>query len=149
METVKVLNERTGELEDHNIVRKRPIPNGFEKGKKAMYSQTEAYNLACSDTLINRDYKVLFALMGVIEYNNDILICQKDVAKDMGISESAFSQSIKSLKQSGIIYVDRKVGRTAIMKLSPAAAWKGGGANHKQELKRHLKLVESKRKYEQ
>jgi DNA-binding transcriptional ArsR family regulator len=76
------------------------------------------------------DLRVMMALLEEVDYENKIIICQADIARDLGMQRSNVSSAIKRLVEAGLILKDSKKGVTCFYRLSPEFGWKGSAKNH-------------------
>lgn len=76
------------------------------------------------------DFRVLFQLMEILDYNNAILAPVKDVAAGLGIHTQHASAAMRRLVERGVLIEAGKIGANKMYTLSPALAWKGSGSQH-------------------
>lgn len=120
----------TGEIEDGFVAYVAPKRrNGFVNGWVAMSQQKALIELARAD-LGDEARRVLFVLLGHVEYENFIVVPQARMAEEIGLPKSNFSRAVTRLVNEGIIERGPKVGRMVSLRLNPAYGWKGTAKNH-------------------
>lgn len=120
----------TGEIEDGFVAYVAPKRrNGFVNGWVAMSQQKALIELAKAD-LGDEARRVLFVLLGHVEYENFIVVPQAAMASEIGLPKSNFSRAVSRLVAEGIIERGPKVGRMVSLRLNPAYGWKGTARNH-------------------
>jgi predicted transcriptional regulator len=77
------------------------------------------------------DYRVLFALLERLDFENFINASQADIAKDLDIDRSNVNRAIKRLIAAEAILEGPKVGINRTYRLNPNFGWKGSVGNHK------------------
>ena len=137
----------TGEIEDGFVAYMAPKRrNGFVNGWVAMSQQRALIELAKAD-LGDEARRVLFVLLGHVEYENFIVVPQAAMAKQIGMATPNFSRAVSRLVAEGVIERGPKVGRMVSLRLNPAYGWKGTAKNHvialdQERQKRRLSVVE-------
>jgi hypothetical protein len=76
------------------------------------------------------DFRVLFALLEKLDYENRILINQADIAKELGMKPSNVAAAIKRLIEAGVIFKGPKAGIHNSYQLNPNYGWRGSTENH-------------------
>lgn len=136
----------TGEIEDGFVAYVAPKRrNGFVNGWVAMSQQKALIELARAD-LGDEARRVLFVLLGHVEYENFIVVPQARMAEEIGLPKSNFSRAVSRLVDEGVIERGPKVGRMVSLRLNPAYGWKGTAKNHvialdQERQKRRLSVV--------
>ena len=136
----------TGEIEEGFVAYMAPKRrNGFVNGWVAMSQQKALIELARAD-LGDEARRVLFVLLGHVEYENFIVVPQAAMAKQIGMAASHFSRAVSRLVDEGVIERGPKVGRMVSLRLNPAYGWKGTAKNHvialdQERQKRRLSVV--------
>jgi hypothetical protein len=110
-----------------------------------MSQQKALIELARAD-LGDEARRVLFVLLGHVEYENFIVVPQARMAEEIGLPKSNFSRAVSRLVNEGIIERGPKVGRMVSLRLNPAYGWKGTAKNHvialdQERQKRRLSVV--------
>lgn len=137
----------TGEIEDGFVAYVAPKrKNGFVNGWVAMSQQKALIELAKAD-LGDEARRVLFVLLGHVEYENFIVVPQAKMAEEIGMAKSHFSRALTRLVGEGVIERGPKVGRMVSLRLNPSYGWKGTAKNHVVALdearkRRNLRVVE-------
>lgn len=129
----------TGEIRDGiPMLVARRARNGFKGGFFAV-ANTASELLAKSD-LTGVDFRVLWICLSRMSWQNEITIVQKDLAREIGISPTQFSGSLRRLTEMGII-VKHEHGAAKLYRLNPNFGWKGRGRSHCDALAGNLKLT--------
>ena len=81
------------------------------------------------------DYKVLFALLAVLDYENLIQVSQAVIARELNMRPPHVNRSIKRLVKLGCILEGPKIGCSKTYRLNPDFGWKGSASNHQKALK--------------
>lgn len=127
---IELVDKSTGEVvEELAMLVPRRKQNGFNKEWAAM-GQLSFQTIAESDDLRGQDYRIMFFLMSILDWNNMLIVSQRKVAKHLGISPVNVSQSIKKLVNLEILEKGKMVGRSYTYKLNPNIAWKGSAKEH-------------------
>lgn len=111
--------------------------NGFREGWIAM-AQNALVALAQAD-LGDQARRVLFVILGKLDFENYILISQSEIAETIGMHRSDVSKAIAKLEGEGVILRGPKAGRSATFRLNPAYGWKGSASNHQKALRERMK----------
>ncbi len=102
--------------------------NGFAEG---WFSMSQAQPM---DTLIgfttDPNIKVFFSLLKHLDYQNYLMICQADLARELGMARSNFNRSMKSLIEIEALLVGPRSGTSRTYRLNPNFGWKGSAKNH-------------------
>jgi predicted transcriptional regulator len=77
------------------------------------------------------DYRVLFALLERLDFENFINASQADIANELEMHRSSVNQAIKRLIASEAVIEGPKVGINRTYRLNPNFGWKGSVGNHK------------------
>jgi predicted transcriptional regulator len=103
--------------------------------KHLSYVRWFAMNQDICDVLMqfNRveDYKVLFALLKRLDFENFINASQAEMAKELDIARASVNRSIKRLIAAEAVIEGPKVGINRTYRLNPNFGWKGSVGNHK------------------
>ena len=79
--------------------------------------------------------RVYLKLMGLLDYENEILINQKDIAKRLHISPAQVSRTIKKLVEANYLLIgQRHQGTCKSYRLNPCVAWRGSHGAHRKAL---------------
>ena len=111
--------------------------NGFREGWIAM-AQNALIEIARAD-LGDQARRVLFVILGKLDFENFILVSQSEIAETISMHRSDVSKAIAKLEGEGIIVRGPKAGRSATFRLNPSFGWKGSAANHQKALKERMK----------
>lgn len=141
--TIKPFNTETGEVIEGRIawIPSKKI-NGFSEGWIAMsqHAMQEILKMKTAGEIAGRDLDVLLMLTTVLDFENEVVVNQADIADQLKMQRSHVSRSISALVSQNILIEGRKVGRSKTYKLNPWVGWKGSAKNHR----KHLRLVHSK-----
>ena len=77
------------------------------------------------------DYKVLFALLKRLDFENFINASQAEIAKELDMHRPSVNQAIKRLIAAEAVIEGPKVGINRTYRLNPNFGWKGSVGNHK------------------
>lgn len=116
--------------------------NGFREGWIAM-AQNALVALAQAD-LGDQARRVLFVILGKLDFENYILVSQSEIAETIGMKRANVSAAIARLEAEGIILRGPKAGRSATFRLNPSYGWKGSASNHQKALRERMKAANIK-----
>lgn len=126
-------DQETGEVMDHSVALivtpKKKM--GFKEGWVAM---SQAATDVFKDIRSVDQQRVLWALLGKLDFENLIQISQAEIATDLGMAKANVSRSIKALKERGVLLQGPKIGRSSTYRLNPQMGWKGSAATHNKAL---------------
>ncbi|MBY5927472.1 MULTISPECIES: replication/maintenance protein RepL [unclassified Halomonas] len=127
------LDTETGELVPVNVI-SVPIRNynAFKGGWLAM-SQVALKKIVTNEKMNQTDYKVFLSICAHLDYENYLMVQQKEIALEIGMQPTHFNRSLKKLVQLNILELGDKVGRSNTYRLAPDVGWKGTAKNHKKE----------------
>jgi hypothetical protein len=75
-------------------------------------------------------YRVLFAVLSVVDFENWIQFNQSEMADTIGMSRQNFGRAMRKLEAIELLQRGPKVGRSATYRLNPSFGWKGSAKNH-------------------
>jgi biotin operon repressor len=102
--------------------------------------------LALDPDLTDRDVRVAVALLGHLDYENRLPVCQAEIAMRLRTTRQAVSRNIKKLRDAGVLLDDGKgPGGHRLMRFSSAYIWKGSAEGHRQHYPRDLRASQAKR----
>ena len=79
--------------------------------------------------------RVYLKLMGLLDYENEILLNQKDVARQLQISQSQMCKAVKTLVDAKYVLIgQRHQGTCKSYRLNPCVAWRGSHDAHRKAL---------------
>lgn len=108
--------------------------NGFSEGWFAMANL--AFKALKMFTHLE-EFRVLMALLELVDYENKIVVHQADIARELGMLRQNVSSAIKRLVEAGVILKGPKKGINCSYQLNPEFGWKGSGKNHVTALQKH------------
>jgi DNA-binding transcriptional ArsR family regulator len=73
--------------------------------------------------------RVLFFLLGRMDYEGSVQMSQGDIGKIIGMQQSSVARAIKVLIEAGVIRVEGKPGQTATYTLNPHYGSRGKASN--------------------
>jgi len=140
---VEAINVVTGEVVAI-FERGKPKPPKKKTPKpKSPYEAFAMTNLSATD-YISEDtetfpqsvrLRVYLKLMGLLDYENEILLNQKEVAKQLHISQPQMCRAIKTLVQANYVLIgQRHQGTCKSYRLNPCVAWRGSQDAHRKAL---------------
>ena len=119
------------------------IRNKIEKVPDfVMVFQEVAKRIVTSKELSPATYRVLFFIIGIMDFQNYIGICIETIAEDLQLSIPSVKRAMKQLKELNII-ISIKDGwdkRKNSYMLNPLAAWKGKVRNRTSVIKKMKNL---------
>lgn len=129
----------TGEVSENGILAYLPPKrrNGFGVRWFAM-SQDAGMMIAKSDLKVT-DLKVFHALTSLLDFENALLLCQSDLADELGMQRATVNKSIKRLVSFGAVLEGQKSGRIRTYRMNPEFAWRGSARNHVTALDQYRK----------
>ncbi len=127
---IQSIDSITGELLPGNLVY---VPmkrhNGFGKGWCAI-GQEAATLIAQNKDLGMEGYRVLWALVGQLDFNNLLVVNQAQLAKTLEMPRQNVARSIKRLITADIIIQGPRMGLLRTYRLNPHYGWKGTAQSH-------------------
>lgn len=127
----------TGEIKRQYAVveiKRKQIPGGF------FMAMQEGFTYIAKLDLTGEQLKVLMYIMGKLDFENYILLQQKEVAEDLNMRQPHVSRAFSRLVELGVIHEGPKIGKVKTYRLDPSFGWKGKGKNYVKEVNR-LRLV--------
>lgn len=112
----------TGELWDLQAVPRRAKYNG---GPWLMVMQQMSQEVAYSQELKPVDYQILWVLVGILKWDNHLMLNVSQLARDLGKSRPTVSNSIRRLIDAGLLVRGPRNGSVVTYRLSPDLGWKG------------------------
>ncbi len=100
--------------------KRNPYPEGW-----VMNSQFAAVFVAKDKEIKGETHRVLWYLLGVLSWENWIVIPTVHIAKELEIKRPQVSRAMSLLEKKGIIIRGEKVGRYYAFRLNPEFGWKG------------------------
>ena len=113
--------------------------NGFRGGWVAM-AQDALMALAKMD-LGDEARRVLFAVLGRLDFENFILLNQAEIGEAIGIQRANVARAIAKLEGSGVLIRGPKAGRSSTFRLNPSFGWKGSATNHQKALRDRMRAA--------
>ena len=122
----------TGEVVEGYIAVLQPKRrNGFDRH---FSMNQDALRVLAKEVDSISDFKVLFELLAVLDYENLIQVSQVEIAEALGMRRQNVHRSIKRLVELGCLLEGPRIGRSMSYRLNPSFGWKGSAANHKKAL---------------
>lgn len=128
---VSQINADTGEILDHTVLAILPPKrkNGFNNGWMAM-SQVGADILAESN-LGGAEFRLLWKLIAKLDFDNETLINQASIARELGMHRQSVQRSLKRLIALGVVIEGNKDDLVVRRyRLNPNFGWKGSAKAH-------------------
>jgi len=108
---------------------KRPTPRPKQL-KEGFYFVFHEGNNAKADLKLPAIANWVFdKLLVRLDFDNEIVVCQADIADELGIDRAEVSKAIRILIANGLLRKGGKVGRSWTYTLDDAYAWKGSVDN--------------------
>jgi hypothetical protein len=105
-------------------------------GRRWFMANQDALRLIASDKELTLEpHRVLWLLLGRLDFENWIHVPQSEVARALEMQRSHVSRAIKLLVKKGIILKSPNTGKLYAYRLNPHYGWKGKV--------RHLELVKN------
>lgn len=124
----KVINHTTGEVDF-------PVAYVLPKQRKILGEpfmimfQQALVKVSKNRALTGTDRRVLFYLIGVMEYENLVPLTQRQIAEELETSQQEVSKSIQKLYDEGYLWVEKTYGSAYIYRISEDLVWKGKTEN--------------------
>lgn len=134
----KGIDTRTGEeLPELPVLFQKEIKHSF--GKEYFVGFNAKFKEIAKDKDLNWESgRVFYFLLGSLDYQNFVLIRQKNIAEELQMSQPQVSRALKKLEKKGYVTIQDGVDRVKAYRISSEAAWKGSGKS----FKKHNKLSE-------
>ena len=116
-----VLDNKTGEIVSYKRLGARS--GGLGGGFVALY-QDAAMWIGAQD-ITGEQAKVLFCIMGKLDYDNYVTLPRQGLADDTGLRPEAVSRAMRRLKELGIILEGPRAGKYKTYRFNPRIAHKG------------------------
>jgi len=84
-------------------------------------------------------YRVLFAVLSVVDFENWIQFNQSEMADTIGMRRQNFGRAMRKLEAIELLQRGPKVGRSVTYRLNPSFGWKGSAKNHVKAIDDNLK----------
>jgi len=124
------LDPETGEEFDGFVAYVAPKrKHGFGQRWLSM-AQDATRVLALNDDLGGNDLKVFLFLTSMVDFENQLLVNQAEIARQMGKKRNHVNRSIKRLIELGVLLEGPKIGLSRSYRFNPEFGWKGSTKNH-------------------
>jgi DNA-binding transcriptional ArsR family regulator len=100
--------------------KRNPYSNGW-----VMNNQEAAILLAKDKDIKGETHRVLWFIIGVLDFENWVQISITEIAKEVKMHRPDVSKAMKVLEDKGIILRGPKLGRSFAFMLNPEFGWKG------------------------
>ena len=91
-----------------------------------MIAAQQAFTYLATDPDIKgAEMKTFSYLMGKLDFQNYILVTQKEIIETTGYTKQSIHKAIETLEKKGIIIVGPKAGRSKTWRLNPEFGYKG------------------------
>jgi len=84
-------------------------------------------------------YRVLFAVLSVVDFENWIQFNQSEMADMIGMKRQNFGRAVRKLEAIEVMQRGPKVGRAVSCRLNPGFGWKGSAKNPLKAIDRNLR----------
>ncbi len=125
----EIVNKSTGEALDKESGNLVWIPNKIKLKDWFMAFQKGFDCLAMDENLKGQHYKILLKLMSKLQFENEIIIVQKELAEEMGLPSSRISEAIKVFLDRKILIKGSRCGWFHGYRLNEKYGWKGKAKN--------------------
>lgn len=95
------------------------------RGDFAMTDQSASAKLAMNKDITHTDRTIVWYLMSLLNYSNELKFQSREVAEELGLTESTVSRGLKRLVAAGILHKGDRVGRSFVYIMDPEYAWRG------------------------
>jgi len=129
--------EKELDPETNEVVKKilhMPIYEKIIMGGWFMAMQ-DGFEWLAKQDLTGEQFKVLIYIMSKIDFENYLMLTQKEVAEALGMKKENVSRTFKVLVSKGFILEGPKSGRAKTYKLDPNLGYKGKTKNYIRDLK--------------
>jgi predicted transcriptional regulator len=89
--------------------------------------------MALDPEIRGETYRVFMYAISHVDYENKILVTQRDVAEGLNIKQPHVSRAFRQLVEKGILVEDKKYGTMKTYKLNTEYGWKGSVKNLKKQ----------------
>ena len=141
MRGFELVNQANGEVFEAHPMRDKPKPKAAKP--KSPFTQEGFNNVShaaeikiSKDKTLNGNTRRVFGFIrGHLGYQNEILISQAYIAKELGMARAEVSRAVKTLcKGSYLLIGDKKQGNCKSYRLNPQIAWRGEAKTHRKAL---------------
>jgi len=94
-----------------------------------MAFQAAFMSLAKDVELQGQPMRVLLVLLARLDFENEVVISQAEIARELEIRPNRVSEAMRLLREKGLIRVQKREGHIKTYRLSCAYAWKGRAKN--------------------
>jgi hypothetical protein len=99
--------------------------------------------LAKDRHLAGQPLRVLLGMLSKLDFENFIAFSQAELAEQLKINPTRVSESVKRLRERGVILTGPRVGSMKTYRLNPGYAWKGNVRTLDRARRDHVRLVRS------
>jgi len=142
MRGVELVNQSTGEYFDaYPQQEKKPKA---AKSKSPFTNEGLCFMSQAALRTIGKDKRirkhattlcVFLELLGRLDFQNELLISQTAIAKELDLTRSQVSRAVKTLCEGSYLLIgDKKQGTCKSYRLNPQIAWKGEAKTHRKAL---------------
>ena len=118
------------------------FPPKVPVGKRFFMGFQDAFISIAKDREIKaQPARVLYFLMGSLDFENFIQIPQTQISKELEMKKPDVSKAIKILFEKQVLLVGPKIGRSLSYRLNPYYGWKGKVSNLKKAKNNYLDLA--------
>ena len=106
-------------------------PKKYLKNSYARVFLDEMVALGLDKELSGNDLRVLLAIIGNLDYENQVNISQQELGNQLDIHQVSISKSLKKLINKGYLKIIDTIGRQNIYQFNPHLVFRGYSYNHK------------------
>ncbi len=143
--------------EKTRVLTNKPLYEKILTGGWFMAMQ-DGFEWLSKQNLTGEQLRVLLYVMSKMEFENFLLITQKEVAEKLGLKTPNVSRAFKLLVEKGILIEGARTGNVKSYKLDPNLGYKGKAKNLINDLRecadnncksKNLKVIEGGKKHEE
>lgn len=128
---IEQIDANTGEiLEGVMVFVPKPRRSAFGREWFAMHQAALQYLAKQRRVLGEEGFAVFCAMAGRLDFENFIQVSQAELARELGMHRSSFSQAVTKLVAMGALIKGPRVGRAQTYRLNPTLGWKGSAKSH-------------------
>jgi len=97
-------------------------------------SQNALMTIARDAEMTARTLRVFLALCAHLDFENYLVVNQRQLAKEIGLHPSDVNREIRKLVAKGVLVAGPRSGRSCTYRLNPAVGWRGSARAHRRAL---------------
>lgn len=100
------------------------LTRGRKRRKDFFIGENRGFIMLHLLDLTRHEYRVIFYLLGNMEYGNYCYLTQSAMSEELGIAQPNISKTIKSLQSKGLLFKE-KTNKGNAIRLNACIAWRG------------------------